>query len=178
MDITILWQSPRKTTQRSTNFWWRLHSYSNFILLILWIQTSFSRVVMRSFKNFPRVNEMPTLTYNRFDLIWLIWFNVFNATFSNVSTIMATRLSGGRSRSTRREPPTMGKQLVNFITCGCESNAPFFYLHSWAQAHAVLVIGLYELLSNPTYLTYNRTNIFIMKNSTILNIIHNIYFIL
>ena len=33
--------------------------------------------------------------------------------------------SGGRSRSTRREPPTMGKQLVNFITCGCESNAPF-----------------------------------------------------
>jgi hypothetical protein len=30
-----------------------------------------------------------------------------------------------RNRSTRREPPTMGKQLVNFITCGCESNAPF-----------------------------------------------------
>jgi hypothetical protein len=27
--------------------------------------------------------------------------------------------------STRREPPTMGKQLVNFITCGCESSAPF-----------------------------------------------------
>jgi hypothetical protein len=23
------------------------------------------------------------------------------------------------------EPPTMGKQLVNFITCGCESSAPF-----------------------------------------------------
>ena len=38
---------------------------------------------------------------------------------------MATRFSGGRSRSTRREPPTMGKQLVNFITCGCESSAPF-----------------------------------------------------
>jgi hypothetical protein len=26
---------------------------------------------------------------------------------------MATSFSGGRSRSTRREPPTMGKQLVN-----------------------------------------------------------------
>ena len=25
--------------------------------------------------------------------------------------------SGGGSWSTRREPPTMGKQLVNFITC-------------------------------------------------------------
>ena len=36
---------------------------------------------------------------------------------------MATSFSGGRSQ---REPPTMGKQLVNFITCGCESSAPFF----------------------------------------------------
>ena len=34
---------------------------------------------------------------------------------------MATSFSSGRSRSTRREPPAMGKQLVNFITCGCES---------------------------------------------------------
>jgi hypothetical protein len=31
---------------------------------------------------------------------------------------MATSFSfGGRSRSTRREPPTLGKQLGNFITC-------------------------------------------------------------
>jgi hypothetical protein len=35
------------------------------------------------------------------------------------SYIMATSFSGGRSRSTKREPPTMGKQLVKFITCGC-----------------------------------------------------------
>jgi len=32
----------------------------------------------------------------------------------------------GRSR---REPPTMGKQLVNFITCGCESSAAFFVIY-------------------------------------------------
>jgi hypothetical protein len=38
------------------------------------------------------------------------------------SYIMATSFNGGRSRSTRRKPPTMGKQLVNFITCGCESS--------------------------------------------------------
>jgi hypothetical protein len=31
------------------------------------------------------------------------------------SHIMATSFSGGRSWSTRREPQTMGKQLVNFI---------------------------------------------------------------
>jgi hypothetical protein len=34
-------------------------------------------------------------------------------------------ISGGRSRSTQREPPTIGKQLVIFITCGCDPNAPF-----------------------------------------------------
>jgi hypothetical protein len=38
---------------------------------------------------------------------------------------MAFSFSGGRRRSAWREPPTMGKQLVNFITCGCESSAPF-----------------------------------------------------
>jgi hypothetical protein len=42
---------------------------------------------------------------------------------------MATRFSGGRRRSTRREPPTMGKQLVNFITCGFESSAPYFVIY-------------------------------------------------
>jgi hypothetical protein len=45
------------------------------------------------------------------------------------SYIMATSFSGGRSRNTRREPPTMGKQLVNFITCGCESSALFFVIY-------------------------------------------------
>jgi len=38
---------------------------------------------------------------------------------------MATSFSGQGSRRTRRELPTMAKQLVNFITCGCESSAPF-----------------------------------------------------
>jgi hypothetical protein len=39
------------------------------------------------------------------------------------ANLMATSFSGGGSRSTRREPPTMGKQLANFINC--ESSAPF-----------------------------------------------------
>ena len=43
--------------------------------------------------------------------------------------IMATSFSAGRNWSTRREPPTMGKQLVNFITCSCESSAPFFVIY-------------------------------------------------
>jgi hypothetical protein len=45
------------------------------------------------------------------------------------SYIMATSFSGGRRRSTRREPPTMGKQLVSFIICGCELSAPFFVIY-------------------------------------------------
>ena len=70
------------------------------------------------------------------------WFLVFNVTFSY---IMATSFSGGRSRSTRWEPPTMGKQLVSFIT-----GSRFCNLQSRARTHAVLVIGLYELLGNPS----------------------------
>jgi hypothetical protein len=61
------------------------------------------------------------------DLIDFILFLVLNATFSNISAISGTTsFSGGRSQSAQRETPTMGKQLVNFITCGCESSAPFF----------------------------------------------------
>jgi hypothetical protein len=54
---------------------------------------------------------------------------------------MATSFSGGRSRSTWREPPTMGMQLVNFIPCNCN-------LQSRARTHTVLVISLHELLGN------------------------------
>jgi hypothetical protein len=43
--------------------------------------------------------------------------------------MLVTSFSGGRSRSTRKEPSTMGKQLVNFITCGCESSALFFVIY-------------------------------------------------
>jgi len=74
-------------------------------------------------------------------------FMVLNATFTNISAISWRP----GSRSTRREPPTMGKQLVNLITCGCESSSPFFCnLQSQARTHAVLVIGLHELLDQTT----------------------------
>ena len=77
---------------------------------------------------------------------------MFNATFSNISaiSIMTTSFSGWRSR---REPPTMDKQLVSFITCGCESSAPFFCnLQSRARTYTVnclikytnVVISIYK----------------------------------
>jgi hypothetical protein len=73
---------------------------------------------------------------------------VFNATFSNISAISWRPVLVVEETG---EPPTMGKQLVSFITCGSESSAHFFCnLQSRARTHAVLVIGLYELLGNPT----------------------------
>jgi hypothetical protein len=38
---------------------------------------------------------------------------------------MEISFNGGRSWNTRREPPTMGKHLENFITIGWESSATF-----------------------------------------------------
>ena len=77
-------------------------------------------------------------SYEIYDLIDFISLLVFNATFSNISAIMATSFSGGRSRSTRREPPTMGKQLVSLITCCCESSAPFFVIYKAGRELYVL----------------------------------------
>jgi hypothetical protein len=57
------------------------------------------------------------------------------------SYIVVVSFIGGRSRRARREPPTMGKQLVSFITCGCKSSAPFLQHSKRAQTHTVLVIG-------------------------------------
>jgi hypothetical protein len=59
---------------------------------------------------------------------WLI-VGVYRHFQQYFSYIMATSFSYGGSRSTRWEPRTMGKQLLNFITCGCESSAPFFGIY-------------------------------------------------
>ena len=93
--------------------------------------------------------------------LWLILidFWCFYATFSNISAISwRPVLVVEEAGSTRREPPTMGKQLINFITCGCESSALYFLnnLQSRARTHAVLVIDLYESLGNPTTITTLR----------------------
>jgi hypothetical protein len=39
-------------------------------------------------------------------------------------------IKSNRHKVTCSLPPTMGKQLVNFITCGCESIAPFFVIYT------------------------------------------------
>jgi hypothetical protein len=80
---------------------------------------------------------------------WLIdLFIVLNATFSY---IMATSFSGGRSRSTPERTTdhvqATGKlyHLRLWVECTLFCN-----LQSWVRTNAVLVVGLYELLGNPT----------------------------
>jgi hypothetical protein len=51
------------------------------------------------------------------------------------SYIKATSFSGGRNQSTRREPPTTGKQLVSSFTCGCKLSALFFVIDKAGREH-------------------------------------------
>jgi hypothetical protein len=83
---------------------------------------------------------------------WISWLNfgVSRHFQQYFSYIMATSFSGGRSWSTRREPPTMNKQLVTSSLVAASRVHLYCNLQSRARTHAVLVIGLYELLGNPT----------------------------
>ena len=63
---------------------------------------------------------------------------------------MATSFSGAGSRSTRREPPTMGKQLVTLSLAAASRVHPFCNLQSRVRTPDILVIDLYELL-DPTH---------------------------
>jgi hypothetical protein len=48
-------------------------------------------------------------------------------------------------------PDFMGKQLVNYITCGCESSASFFVIYKAGREPMRIgdtVVGLYEFLGN------------------------------
>jgi len=53
----------------------------------------------------------------------LIDFLVINVTFSNISAISWQSVLVVEEAGENQ--PTMGKQLMNFITCGCESSAHF-----------------------------------------------------
>ena len=59
---------------------------------------------------------------------------------------MVASLIDGGYQSTQRKPQTMGKQLVNLSLAAASRVQPFRNLQSRARTHAVLMIGLYELL--------------------------------
>jgi hypothetical protein len=55
-------------------------------------------------------------------ILFIFYFWCFNATFNNISAISWRPVLVVEEAG---ENQTLGKQLVNFITCGCESSAPF-----------------------------------------------------
>jgi hypothetical protein len=63
-----------------------------------------------------------------FAFIFFIYYFIFGALtpLSAISwrPVLVVEEVGVPERTT-----TMGKQLVNFITCGCESSAPFFVIY-------------------------------------------------
>ena len=89
--------------------------------------------------DFPLLRWYPLPRYILASWLWwshlshpieLVWFDLiycvlhhFQQYFSYIMTISVSR---GGSQCTRRELPTIGKQLVSFITCICESNALLF----------------------------------------------------
>ena len=95
----------------------------------------------RFWNNLPRY-----LIAKRLDCDFDFWY--FNATFSNISAISWRPVIV--VEEARREPPTMGKQLVTLSLAAASRVHPFCNLQSWARTHAALVIGLYGLLGNPT----------------------------
>ena len=89
---------------------------------------------------------------NTTDLICfdLIWFIVLNSTFSNISAISLRQIFAVEEAGVLEKITDHGQatgnlyHLRSWIECTL-----FCILQSRARTHAVLVIGLYELLANP-----------------------------
>jgi hypothetical protein len=81
------------------------------------------------------------------------------------STLWKTKLSpiisnGNVSTVKPAQGPGMGKQLVSFIKLRLQVKCTLFCnLQNRARTQAVLVIGLYELLSNPTTAVKHRCDV-------------------
>ena len=102
---------------KRTCYYMKIH-YVSFLLLYWWCCWSLRHIFSTSCsKQNPKFAYFHICTASLIVLhwyrFWLIDFWCFNAIFSY---IMTTSFSVGRSW---REPLTMGKQLVNFIACGC-----------------------------------------------------------
>jgi hypothetical protein len=77
------------------------------------------------------------------------------------------------SRRTRREPPTMGKQLVSFITCGCESSEEIIWFYTFGLVY--VTISLYSSPSIIQYRLLSMNQIFNILKLTWLYWFYNVF---
>ena len=81
---------------------------------------------------------------------------MFNTTFSNISAILWRPILVEEAGENRR---TWASNWQTLSLATGSRVPPFRHLQSGAWTHAVLVMGLYELLSNPNYLTQWATRV-------------------
>jgi hypothetical protein len=77
----------------------------------------------------PASSTTKTGCHDIAEILLKVALNTKNQSINHIVALIVTSFSGGRSWSARRQPLTMGKQLVNFITCDCESSAPLFVIY-------------------------------------------------
>jgi len=104
------------------------------------------------FETFGKIinNQWIVRQIQKIDLIWF-WFLVFNATFSNISAISWRPVLVVEEAGVPWENPDNGQATGKLYHLRLRVECTLFCnLQSRARTHAVLVIGLYELLGNPT----------------------------
>jgi hypothetical protein len=76
--------------------------------------------------------------HTKFILYFQKYLDLYSEYFDEIeSTSDIFHVSGGG-----REPPTMGKQLVNFITCGCKSSAPCFVIYKAGREPTTYTVNI------------------------------------
>jgi hypothetical protein len=101
---------------------------SKYVPIILRTENVLFGVLSQHFfltKSDVKTQQSPHKRCQTLKLIWI--FLCFNATFNNISAILWRPVFVVEEAG--EKPPTMGKQLVSLITCGCESSAPVFVIY-------------------------------------------------
>jgi hypothetical protein len=133
--IYIRYWCPVFETQINLRIKMMLHSKYNCIFI------AFSCTIVFKCKTGPqRPDPVYPGTFKKIYIsqwYFIPYFFVFNTTFSNISAISW-------------QPFKWWKKLEYPERTTDHGQAIFCNLQSWARTHAVFVIGLYELLGNPT----------------------------
>ena len=142
-NMDIVYVAP---VQNKAGIWW-IYQTTNCNVIIIKIVIS-NNIFLETFCliNWPKGASV--LVLYCIDLIDWIWFLMFNATFSSISAISWRPVLVVEEAGENHRPWASNWKALSHATASRVH--PFCNLQSRARTHAVLVIGLYELLDNPT----------------------------